>query len=318
MTSLRILNVEPDGYSTEARSILAEVGPIVDGPLSRPELLAKIADYEVLIVRLAHQFDREVIDAGKRLKVIVSTTTGLDHIDLGYAAQKGVHVLSLRGEIGFLRTVGATAEHTWALLLALLRRIPGSVASVKNGEWNRDRFRGQELEGKRLGIVGLGRIGRKVARYGQAFGMDVSAYDPSGSEWVEGVKRAFTLCELLCHSDVLTIHVPLSNETYGLISRQEVSLLPFGSVLVNTARGEVVDENALLEALQTGHLSGAALDVLCNERDDSLRLANPLLRHLGEDLNLIITPHIGGATYESMERTEVFMARKLAAFAHNL
>jgi D-3-phosphoglycerate dehydrogenase len=318
VNSVYILNAEPHGYSIEARSIVARLGQIVEGPLSRQELLARIGDYEVLIVRLAHQINREVIDSGKRLKVVVSATTGLDHIDVDYAAQKGIEVLSLKGEAEFLRTVSATAEHTWALLLALLRRIPRASLSVKNGEWDRHLFRGRELDGKRLGIIGLGRIGRKVARYGQAFGMDVAAHDPFVSEWVDGVKRASRLPDLLRGSEVLTIHVPLNKETYGMISREEISLLPVGSVVVNTSRGEVLDENALLEALQIGHLAGAALDVICHERDESLRLKCPLLAYLCGHDNLILTPHIGGATYESMEKTEIFMAHKLAAFLYNL
>ena len=317
MQQCRILNAQPIGYCEEAGKILNRLGEVVEVPLNRSELLSRLADYDVLIVRLAQQIDRDVIDAGCRLKVIMSATTGLDHIDVDYARSKGVTVLSLRGETEFLRTVSATAEHTWALLLALLRRIPQAFTAVRADAWDRDAFRGHELESKRLGIIGLGRIGRKVARYGQAFGMDVAAYNPSVSEWVDGVKRASTLPDLLRRSDVLTIHVPLTNDTSGLISREELSLLPSGSTLVNTSRGEVLDEFALVKALQTGHLAGAALDVICNERDEGLRGQSPLLAYARGHDNLIITPHVGGATYESMEKTEIFMARKLAAYLHN-
>lgn len=311
---IRILNIEPDGYSEEARAILKRLGEVVEKPLTRADLLAILPEYHVLIVRLRQQIDREIIDAGYRLKAIVTATTGLDHVAVHYAAKKGVVVLSLQGETEFLRTVSATAEHTWALLLALLRRIPRASASVQKGEWDRDLFRGQELDGKRLGIVGLGRIGRKVARYGEAFGMDVSAYVPSVTEWVDGVARASTLPDLLGRSDVLTIHVPLTEGTSGLIGRAELSLLPAGSFLVNTSRGEVLDETALLEVLESGQLSGAALDVLCNERDERLRRQSPLIAYAREHDNLLITPHIGGATRESMARAELFMAQKLEKF----
>ena len=311
---LRILNAEPDGYSAAARAILEEIGPVTEAPLSRAEMLAQLPAYDVLIVRLAHQIDRAVLNAGTRLKAVVSATTGLDHIDTEYAASKGVAVLSLRGETAFLDSVWATAEHTWALLLAVLRRIPQAAASVRAGHWDRDLFRGSELAGKRLGIVGLGRVGRKVARYGLAFGTDVAAYSMQTEPWVDGVARMPSLPALLQRSDVLSIHVPLNDETDGLIGARELELLPRGAVLVNTARGRIVDEAALVQALETGRLAAAALDVVDQEREAAARNAGPLLAYARRHDNLLITPHIAGATHESMASTEVFMARKLKAF----
>ena len=314
----RILNAEPLGYCEDARIILNQLGEVVEAPLSRPELLSQLSDYDVLIVRLAHQVDREVIDAGCRLNAIVTATTGLDHIDVAYAGSKGIAVLSLRGESDFLRTVSASAEHTWALLLALLRCIPQAFVSVQNGEWNRDAFRGHELDGKCLGLVGSGRIGRKVARYGLAFGMKVFAHDPYVEEWVEGVERLSDLAGLLCYSDVLSLHVPLNDETSGMIGANELALLPEGAILVNTSRGELVDEAALVAALENGHLAGAALDVIAYERQAEKRRKSPLLVYACAYPNLLITPHIAGATHESMAKTEVFMARKLVAFLNTL
>ena len=142
--------------------MLAKLGKVTEKEISRTQLLEEVGDYDVLIVRLANQIDREVIDAGRRLRVIVTATTGLDHIDVAYARRRGISVLSLQGETEFLRGVRATAEHTWALLLGLLRNIvPASTAACR-GQWNRDAFRGHELFGKRLGIVGLGRLGERV------------------------------------------------------------------------------------------------------------------------------------------------------------
>lgn len=311
---MRILNAEPLWYSPRAREILLSLGELVEEPLDRAGLLARIPGFEVLIVRLAHQVDREMLDAGINLRAVVTATTGLDHIDLDYAAQKHIQVLSLRGETEFLRTVSATAEHTWALLLALVRKLPAAFASVCAGEWDRDRFRGHDLEGKRLGLLGLGRIGRKVARFGSAFGMDVLAYDPYAAEWVEGVTRTASLVELLSQSDVFSIHVPLNSETAGMVGAAELALLPPGAVLVNTSRADVVGEAALLNALQAGRLAGAALDFVPDERDSRKRQDSPLLDYaLGHD-TLVITPHLGGATYESMHKTEFFMAQKLRAW----
>ena len=314
MKSINILNAEPLGYNAEAGAVLAELGDVVAKEMSRSQLLKELGDFEVLIVRLANQIDREVIDASGRLRVIVTATTGLDHIDLGYAQERGITVLSLRGETEFLQEVRATAEHTWALLLGLLRNIVPASIAARQGNWDRDRFRGRELNGKRLGIVGLGRLGQKVAGYGQVFGMDVGAFDPFVEEWIDGVRRELTLSDLLRKSDILSLHVPLNTDTQGMIGATELALLPAGAVLVNTSRGQLIDESALIKALKRKHLAGAALDVVAQERNSENRRLSPLLDYAGTRDNLLITPHIGGATYESMAKTEVFMAHKLTKF----
>lgn len=315
MTS--ILNIEPGGYSPEARAILAELGVLSERQLDRNELLASIGTADVLIVRLAHQIDREVIEAGVRLRAIVSATTGLDHIDVACAEQRGVAVISLRGEGEFLRTVPVTAEHTWALLLALVRRIPWAAEAVRNGEWNRDAYRGRELSGCRLGIVGLGRLGRVVARYGAAFGMNAAAFDPYQVDWPEEVERAPSLEALFRSCNIVSLHVPLNSETYGLIGATELSWLSSDALLVNTSRGDLVDEEALCWSLEQGTLAGAALDVLSHEREPDRRRAGPLMGYLRTHDNLLVTPHIGGASHVSMARSELFVVRKLAAFLHS-
>ena len=245
MSRPRILNAEPDRYSAHARAALEEVADVTEDALDREALMTALPDYDALIVRLGHRVDAPLLEAGPQLRVVATATTGLDHIDLEAAEHRGVEVLSLRGESEFLRGIVATAEHTWAILLALLRRIPLASAATKKGEWDRDAFRGRELDGKRLGIVGLGRIGERVARYAQAFGMEVCAYDLYREIWPSEITRMPTLDALLESSDVLAIHVPSNEETRGMIGRRELSLLPAGSVLVNTARGGVLDGAAL-------------------------------------------------------------------------
>lgn len=308
---MRILVLEPENYSPEALAILGEAGELSFGPLSRGELLARLPEVDVLVIRLAHAIDREVLDHAPRLKAIVSPTTGLDHIDLTEAEARGVRVTSLRGEVDFLRSIPATAELTWGLLLALVRNIPGAFQSVQAGQWDRDSYKGHDLAGRALGIAGLGRIGEKIARYAQAFGMRVVAFDPRKTEWMDGIERVHSLRELCATSQVLCVHVPLNEETRGLIGAAEMATLPTGALLVNTARGEVLDEDALLDALESGHLAGAALDVIHNERGER---SQRLLDYARKHDNLIITPHIGGATYESMAATEIFVARKLREF----
>lgn len=311
---IRILNVEPLGFSPVARDLLWQLGQLTESPLTRSELLTQVSDYDVLIVRFGQRIDREIIDAGHRLRAIVTAATGVDHIDVEYARSKGIAVLSLRGENEFLETVSAAAEHTWALLLALVRRVPQAFNSVRAGLWDRDLFRGRELRGKTLGILGLGRIGRKVAMYAHAFGMDVTAYDPYALQWTECVKRCSTLQELLARSEIISLHVPLNKDTLTIVGREEFRLLPTGALVINTSRGEVLDEKALLDGLEIGHLAGAAVDVVCHESGKAGIYQSPLLTYARAHENLLITPHIGGATHESMAKTEIFMAEKLARF----
>jgi D-3-phosphoglycerate dehydrogenase len=277
-------------------------------------LLSQLSDYDVLIVRFAQKINQEIIDAGIRLKAIVTAATGVDHIDVDYARLKGIAVLSLRGETEFLESVSATAEHTWALLLALTRRIPQAFNSVCASLWERDSFRGRELQGKRLGIIGLGRVGRKVAGYAQAFGLHVAAYDPYALRWTEGVERYSTLSQLLSQSEVISLHIPLTKDTVKIIGREQLALLSSGAILINTSRGGVLDEKALVDSLKSEQLAGAAVDVLCHENSDEGIHQSPLLAYARTHDNLLITPHIGGATDESMAKTEVFMASKLARF----
>ena len=314
MSRPRILNAEPDGYSSRARAELQEVADVTEEVLDREALMRALPDYDALIVRLGHRVDAPLLEAGPQLRVVATATTGLDHIDLKTAKERGVEVLSLRGESEFLRGVVATAEHTWALLLALLRRIPLASAAAKQGEWDRDAFRGRELDGKRLGIVGLGRIGERVARYGQAFGMDVCAYDPYREAWPSDLTRMPTLEALLESSDVLTVHVPLNDDTRGMIGRREVSQLPVGAVLVNTARGGVLDGAAVADSVTSGRLAGAAVDVVEGETAAGGVEGDPLVLAARATDRILVTPHIGGATLESMEKTEIFMAGKLATF----
>ena len=309
---MRILNAEPKDYSPEARRILATLGEVVERRLTQQEFPEWVQEADILIVRLGLQVDRATIGVGPRLKAIVTATTGLDHIDVPYAESCGITVLSLNGETEFLRTIHATAEHTWALLLALVRRIPEASAAVRQGVWDRHLFRGRELHGRRLGVLGLGRVGEQIAGFGLAFGMPVAAYNPSSKpRWPEGVERCKSLEELLRRSDVLSVHVPLQASTRALLGQRELSLLPEGAVLVNTSRGGVLDEGALVEALASGRLAGAALDTVDGERDATVRQRSGVLAYACAQQNLLITPHLGGATIESMARTEVFMAEKL-------
>jgi D-3-phosphoglycerate dehydrogenase len=256
--------------------------------------------------------------AAPRLRIIATPTTGLNHINLEEAESRGIWVLSLRGESDFLKNIRATAEHTLALMLALLRQIPAAAAHTGAGGWDRDLFKGHELHGKTVGVVGYGRLGRIVARYLQAFDTHVLTADPSidpGS--VEPDVTLMPLAQLLQEADLVTLHVNLCDETCGFFGREQFAAMRDRAWFINTSRGELVDESALLDALCSERLAGAALDVLCEERSDGMA-DHPLVAYARTHDNLLITPHIGGATHESMTKTEEFIARKLVAYLHLL
>lgn len=282
---------------------------------SREDLLRLIPDFDVLIVRFGQKIDREVLERGKRLKAVVTATTGLNHIDTEAAQKLGIKILSLRDETAFLRDITSTAELTWGLILSLVRKIPEAHNHVVSGSWKRDLFRGKDLKNKVLGVVGYGRLGRIVSEYANVFRMRILATDPyvkSAPKWV----RLVPLRSLLREADIVTLHVSLSHETEGFFGREEFRTMKGGAFFINTSRGELVDEEALLEALRSKKLGGAALDVLSGEisvKPDWLE-KHPLRRYAQLYENLILTPHVGGATEDSMAETELFMARKLAHF----
>ena len=309
---LRILNAEPEGYDPKAKAVLQTIGQL-DEAWSLPvnELAERLKEYDILIVRLKYHVGRTLLAATDRVKVVVSATTGINHLDLDYLDSRGIAALTLRGETEFLRTITATAEHAWALLLALRRRIIAAAEMGASGIWERDQLRGHELSGSTLGIVGCGRLGLMVARYGQAFGMKILIYDPYVQPEIG--EKTPSLIDLFARSDVISVHVPLNDETHGLISRDVLACCKPGAVLINTARGEVIDEQALLDALRSGRLGGAGLDVLAGELSPDLA-DHPLVVYARQHDHLLITPHIGGATYESMAKTERFMAHKLYNF----
>jgi D-3-phosphoglycerate dehydrogenase / 2-oxoglutarate reductase len=306
-----ILVSESGDFSPAAAARLRQEGSLVLADLDRAGLVEAVAPADVLWVRLRHRIDKPVFAAAARLRILVTATTGLDHVDLEEARERGVRVLSLRGETEFLRNVRATAEHTVGLILALLRHTPAAVSHVRSGEWNRDSFRGRELYGKTAGVVGYGRLGRIVARYLQAFGMEVLAVDPhvEAASADSGV-RLVSLPQLLRAADVVTLHVNLCEETRRLLGAAELAALKRGAWLINTSRGEVLDEAALLDALRSGHLAGAALDVLSGESSNGMG-SHPLVEYARSHDNLLVTPHIGGCTAESTEATETFLAGRL-------
>lgn len=281
---------------------------VTEGDFDGEALRARVRDANALWVKLRYRIDKELLSGATDLQWIATPTTGLNHIDMEYAQRRGIEVISLRGEVEFLRTIRATAELTVGLILSLLRKIPAAVDHVRAGEWNRDLFQGTELYGKTLGIIGLGRLGNQVAALLQAFGMTVLACDPRPREVPANVSLV-SLDELAKSSDVISVHASYESGAHELLNRDFFQAVKRGVVLVNTARGEIVDELALIDALESGRLAGAAVDVVSEEH----RRGGALVRYAQTHANLLITPHIGGNTEESRRRTDLFLADKLIA-----
>ena len=310
---MKVLIAESSGFSPAALAVVRSAADVIEVDVDRAGLLAACADADVLWVRLRNRIDAEVFDAAPRLKTVVTPTTGLNHIDLEETARRGIQVVSLKGEIAFLKDVRATAELTVGLLLALLRQVPAAAADVRDGNWDRDSFQGRELYGKTVGIVGYGRLGHIVARYLQAFDMRVLVTDPDlDPEDMEPGLTKVPLAKLLRESEIVSLHVNLCDDTIAFFGRDEFEAMPSGSWFINTARGELVDEQALLDALESGRLAGAALDVLSDEESTGLA-GHPLVEYAKTHPQLIITPHIGGCTADSMAKTERFLAGRVVS-----
>jgi len=314
-----ILVAEPETYSKKCIDILAKVGRVTAKKMGHGELLSRIKDFDILVIRVETKVDRELIDRAEKLKIIGVAATGLDHVDVEYARQKGIKVVSLKGERKFLESVNATVEHTFALILSLVRKIPWAFEEVKHERWTRAPFFGWELSGKTIGIIGFGRLGTKIARIAKSFGMRILTYDPYVSKTITenlGVRKV-GIKTLLSRSNVIVVCATLTPETENLIGPNEFKQMLLKPILVNIARGKIVNEKALLEALEKGQISGAALDVLSNEVEaDNPLLNNPLIKYANDHDNLIITPHLGGATLESMERTGIFIADRIKSLAN--
>lgn len=309
----RILIAESSGFSARAAAMLDGEGEVVMADLKYDGLLAEIGTADVLWIRLRNRIDALLLEAAPLLKFIASPTTGLNHIDMEETRRRGITVISLKGEIEFLKEVRATAELTVTLLLALMRQIPAARASVLEGRWERDSFRGHELFGMTAGIVGFGRLGRIVAKYLRAFDMTVLASDPRATEGdMPPDVRLVSMERLLRDADVVTMHVNLSPETRGFFGQSQFAMMKKGSWFINTSRGELIDETALIHALETDHLSGAALDVVSDEHGKNIA-EHALIRCARTQPNLLITPHIGGYTRQSLEKAECFLAEKLVS-----
>lgn len=276
----------------------------VDACLKLPleELKAILPNYHALIVRSGTQVNEALLDAGKNLIVVGRAGVGVDNIDVPAATKRGITVVNAP-----TTNIVAAAEHAIAILWALARNIPQADASLRRGEWKREQFSGVELVGKRLGLIGLGRVGGEVARRAVGLGMEVVAFDPyvTSERAAQMQVKMVSFDEALATSDFVSLHTPVTKETKKLLGAEEFAKFKKGARLINAARGALIDENALLDALDTAQLAGAALDVFEHEPTKNERL----LQHPA----IVITPHIGGSTAEAATRVSLEVAGEVLA-----
>ena len=269
--------------------------------LSAEQLLDAIADYDALVVRSATKVTAAVIERGENLKVIGRAGIGLDNVDVDAATRHGVLVVNAPQS-----NVLSAAEHTMALLLAQARNIPQAHTALASGSWERERWQGVELHGKTLGIIGLGRVGTLVAQRASSFGMRLVAYDPyvaPARAQQMGVSLVESVADLCARADFITIHMPRTPETVGLVGAKELEQVKPGVRIVNTARGGLIDEVALVEALKSGRVGGAGVDVFENE---------PVTAHPLFDLpNVVVTPHLGASTAEAQDKAGLAIAEQV-------
>lgn len=292
-----------DGLNENGQAILRAVAEVDDREdISAEELLQVAGQYDAMIVRGRTKVNQAVFNAAGRLRVVGRAGVGVDNIDLTIAKARAVTVVNAPRS-----TSRAVAELTLALMLSLARSVPRADAAMKNGQWIKKQLEGVELYGKTLGIVGLGNIGSVVLQCSVAMGMRVVAYDPllPDDEIRRRGAEPVSLPEMYAQSDFITLHVPLTPDTRGLISEQALSQMKRGVRLICAARGGIIDEEALLEALDAGQVGGAALDVYAKEPPGQ----SPLAGHL----KVVATPHIGAQTEEAQARASADIATEVLA-----
>ncbi len=295
-----------DNVNAIAEDILKKAGiePVVKKTMPEDELCKVIGEYDGIILRNHTHLTKNVLDCAVKLKVIARAGVGVDNIDVDYASQKRIWVINSPDG-----NTEATAEHTIAMILAVSRKIPQAYEKLKSGIFDRTQFVGNELYGKNLGVIGFGKIGSRVAEIAKVLGMNVLVFDPFASvDKINsaGYKKFENLDELLKISDYITVHVPKNKETINLINKENIYNIKKGAKIINCARGGIVNEEALKEALNSGHISGAALDVFVDEPNIK---DSPLF---GCSDSLVMVPHLGASTIEAQIKVAKDTAEQVA------
>lgn len=305
---MKIAITESENFTKIGFERLKAIGEVQEYDFKSIEELIHVCEkVEVLFVRLRFKFTKEILIQLPYLKFILTATTGTDHIEEDFFVNRGGEIICLKGETEFLEQIPSTAEHTWALLLSLYKKVPFSFNDVKQGNWNRDGFKGNNLKNKKIAILGMGRVGKQVAKIADCFSMEVGYYD---IKEIESPYIKFNTPAVLFEwADIITIHIPQNDANQNFIDKTLLSHIQKTAVLINTSRGGIWDESALCEMIKNKEIKGVATDVLKNELDNKIN-ENVLVALSQKGFPIIITPHVAGATIESMEITENFIVEK--------
>ena len=300
-----VYNLDYNDYSKRAIKNWEETGYKYHyGDLNSLTKFSKKNKVKILIVRLSMYVDKKLLDLLPNVEFLLTATTGLNHINTNDLFLRKIKLISLRGEEEFLKTISSTAEFTWGLLLSLIRKITISSNDVMMGNWDRESFKGFDLKGKNIGIVGLGRIGSMISKYALAFGMNVRYCDPNIQD--DSIESC-SLDELAKKSDIITIHVHSDKQNINLINSRIIDLMRKGSYLVNTSRGEIWDEHYVYKNIINNKLAGIATDVIYDEQRN---LEKSILWKNRNHPKILVTPHLAGASFDAMWRCELKVQEK--------
>lgn len=311
----KILHLEKEAYATSSLKELEDKHSVTYASFFDQNTFDNYIqekDFDVVFTKLGIYIGKKQIDALQYLKIICTPTTGYNHIDVDHALNKGIQIIGLKNQKNFLCQVKSTAEHTWSLLLSIARNLHPAVENTKNNcIWDRRPYLADELDTKTLGIIGYGRLGKIVADYGRVFGMQVLVNDIDEAAYLgkpaDVIKSS--LNDLLQKSDYIVLLISWTKENINFMDASKLSLLKKSAYLINTSRGEIIDEKALLESLIESRIKGAALDVICGDSSwgSEKVVSNTLLDYSKEHNNIIITPHMGGYGKDSIEKTRTFI-----------
>jgi D-3-phosphoglycerate dehydrogenase len=298
--------IEPQDFSLRALTLLNDLGNV--SKFESGKIGDFLADKEIIFVRLNYYFDTHILSNARNLKYICTPTTGLNHLDLDYLRKKNIKVISLKGEFDFLSDIRATSEHTFGLILSLLRNYKSAISTTKEN-FSRDLFKGDEIFNNSIGIIGFGRIGKLLAKYIEAFNGNTFFYDTDSSiKEIYGAKRLDSVEELISKCNVISLCASYELTSNKFFNKAYIDLLK-DKFFVNTSRGELINEKYLLKKVKENFFKGIAIDVIQDESKENNNLIEFL--NIDKSINFIITPHIAGATYTSMKRTEEFIVGKL-------
>jgi D-3-phosphoglycerate dehydrogenase len=313
---MKVLHIEASQYPVDAIQELklhTELHCIDVKSQEHFEDILRSEHFDVIFTRLGVMLNEQLMSLQPSLKAIVTSTTGLNHIDLDAANKMHIQVVSLQGESEFLAGVKSTAEHTWMLLLSLIRKMPQAFQHVKEGGWNRNPFLADELDNKTIGIIGFGRLGKIIAQYAKAFSMKIMVHDRNEFDENQFPDIQFvSLDKLLATSDFVVLLISYEPVNINFIDASKLKQMKEGAYFINTSRGEMVNEDDLVEALESNKLSGVALDVLNNDSSwgDHSNGSKSLINYAITHQNLILTPHMGGYGKYSIEKTRRFVTNK--------